>query len=258
MKILSLNVWAGIRYEPLMAFIERYASEVDAFCFQEVFSTTSDRTQSGEARVNLYQEMERILPGFQGFFDGAQDGIDMAGAVDFPTSYGLAAFVKEGLPIIGHGDFMVYATRNGKDSERGITVPRNLQYLRFDFDGIKLTVANLHGLWNGGGKGDAPERIEQSRLTKEFLDQEPGAKVLVGDFNLWPETESLKLLEAGMRNLIKKNGITSTRSPLYNKENKFADYALVSPDVKVNGFKVLPDVVSDHLAMLLDVEILRS
>ena len=77
MQLLSLNVWAGIRFEPLMQFISRYAAEVDVFCFQEVFSTATDHLQSGESRVNLFQEMQSALTGFDGFFDGAQDGIDM-------------------------------------------------------------------------------------------------------------------------------------------------------------------------------------
>ncbi len=35
---------------------------------------------------------------------------------------------------------------------------------------------------------------------------------------------------------------------------RIADYALVSPDVAVVDFKVLPDEVSDHAAMYLDFE----
>lgn len=70
-----------------------------------------------------------------------------------------------------------------------------------------------------------------------------------------PETKSLKMLEdLGMRNLIRESGVTSTRSSHYKKPLRFADYTLVSPDIKVNDFKVLPDEVSDHLAMYLDFE----
>jgi endonuclease/exonuclease/phosphatase family metal-dependent hydrolase len=59
-----------------------------------------------------------------------------------------------------------------------------------------------------------------------------------------------------MRNLIREYGITSTRSSLYaTSPVMYADYALTTPGVKVNEFKVLPDEVSDHLALLLDFEI---
>jgi hypothetical protein len=70
-----------------------------------------------------------------------------------------------------------------------------------------------------------------------------------------PDTESLKKLEnIGMRNLIKEFNITGTRSSHYAKPERFADYTLVSDGIKVNDFKVLPDEVSDHLAMYLDFE----
>jgi endonuclease/exonuclease/phosphatase family metal-dependent hydrolase len=66
---------------------------------------------------------------------------------------------------------------------------------------------------------------------------------------------SLKKIEdSGMRNLIKEYGITSTRSSFYKKPERFADYTFVSKETKVNNFKILPDEISDHLAMYLDFE----
>jgi len=79
--------------------------------------------------------------------------------------------------------------------------------------------------------------------------------VLCGDFNLLPDTESLKRLEGiGLRNLIKEYGITSTRTSFYDKPAKFADYALVSEGIEVKDFKILPDEVSDHSPMYLEFE----
>jgi hypothetical protein len=46
----------------------------------------------------------------------------------------------------------------------------------------------------------------------------------------------MKMLEQDMRNLVKEFGITGTRSELYTKPEKFADYGLVSPEVEVQGF----------------------
>lgn len=73
------------------------------------------------------------------------------------------------------------------------------------------------------------------------------------DLNVLPETESLKILEKDLKNLIKEYNITSTRSSLYPKENKFADYVLVSPEIKVLDFKVLPDTISDHAPFYLEI-----
>ena len=86
---------------------------------------------------------------------------------------------------------------------------------------------------------------------KKFNDLE---KILCGDFNLLPNTESLAILSEDMKNLVKDFDITSTRSKLYTKPEKFADYILVSPDVSVKKFTVMQDEVSDHLPLLLEFD----
>jgi endonuclease/exonuclease/phosphatase family metal-dependent hydrolase len=78
--------------------------------------------------------------------------------------------------------------------------------------------------------------------------------VLCGDFNLLPESESLLMLEQyGLRNLIREFGITSTRTSLYPKEGRFADYAFISEGIQLKSFEVLPDEVSDHAPLLIEI-----
>jgi len=77
--------------------------------------------------------------------------------------------------------------------------------------------------------------------------------VLAGDFNLLPDAESAKIIEnAGLRNLIKEYGITSTRTSFYKKPEKYADYIFVSSGVKVKKFEVMPEEVLDHAALFLE------
>ena len=59
----------------------------------------------------------------------------------------------------------------------------------------------------------------------------------------------------GLRNLVKENGVTSTRTSLYSKPEKFADYAFVSPGIEVADFKILPDEMSDHVPMYTEFEL---
>ncbi|MGH7175090.1 MAG: endonuclease/exonuclease/phosphatase family protein, partial [Minisyncoccia bacterium] len=61
------------------------------------------------------------------------------------------------------------------------------------------------------------------------------------------------VLTEGMRNLIEEYKITSTRTSFYDETEKFADYAFVSPEAKVLDFKVLPEEVSDHAALYLEI-----
>ncbi len=110
-------------------------------------------------------------------------------------------------------------------------------------------------MWNGISKEDTEERIIQSDNIIKFLKNLSEPHILCGDFNLLPENKSLKMLEEfGLKNLIKEFGVSSTRSSYYTKPVRFADYTFVSKNIKLNEFKVLPDEVSDHLAMYLDFE----
>lgn len=119
-----------------------------------------------------------------------------------------------------------------------------------------MTIINFHGLWNGKGKTDNEDRILQSRNIVDFIGGLKGEVVLCGDFNLLPDTESIKIFEdAGLRNLIKEYGITSTRTSHYTKPGKYADYVFVSRGVRVKDFKVLPEEVSDHSALLLEMDV---
>jgi endonuclease/exonuclease/phosphatase family metal-dependent hydrolase len=77
------------------------------------------------------------------------------------------------------------------------------------------------------------------------------AKILCGDLNLRPDTQSLSLLEEGMCNLIKSYGITSTRTRFYTRKDRYADYVLTSPEVVVKSFQVLDTAVSDHFPLFL-------
>jgi exonuclease III len=266
-RIETINIWGGRLYEPLNDFISDQSVNVDIFCLQEVFDTTSERKITGEThpvanlldihpdelpdRANGFTEFSRILPDHKGFFRPTLFRRDHSGEVDFDLRYGLAAFVRKSLIVLDEGEISVY------DRDESVNIDnrnhsRNMQYLVIEMNGTEVTIGNLHGLWTGGGKGDTDARLEQSRRVKTFLDSRKSPKILCGDFNLLPDTESLRILEDGMVNLVKEYGITSTRSEYYTKPEKFADYIFVSPDVEVKDFRVLPDPVSDHLPLLLE------
>jgi len=241
MQLISLNTWGGQVWEPLKEFLVRHASETDIFCLQEIFHNAAHpRPALGPVRPELFTDIEAILGGHTGFYAPSQ--------VD---DEGLAMFVKKGLPVTREGDVFVHRHLNAMENNDGRTIGRNLQFVEFTITGEVYTIINFHGMWTGGGKDDTPERIEQSRKLRTFMDAAPGRRILVGDFNLEPQTESMAIVRNGMRDLIAEHGITSTRTSFYTKPVKFADYCIVSPDVSVETFQVLPDEVSDHAALLL-------
>lgn len=243
MRIISLNTWAGVVLEPLLDFFERNR-DIDVFCLQEIYSKAEGKTQRHpelDMKLDLYEQIEEILiDTHTGYFRPAHK--------DF---YGQAIFVKKDILVEEEGDIVIFEntdTSYGRGRHN-----RNLQYIRTTVNGTPTLIANLHGLWNGMGKTDTEERLEQGRRIRAFVGSRPEQKIVVGDFNLNPDTQSLSLAEEGLRNLVREHGITSTRTSFYEKEGKMADYALVSPEVNVLDFKVLPDEVSDHAALYLEV-----
>lgn len=256
MKLISLNIWGGKVYEPLIKFLESHSDDVDIFCFQEMFHTESDRIESRGIRANIYDEIKRALPGHKGYFAPAQDGFDLEGKVDFNISTGNATFVRNTIPVLKSGDVFVYGTRNCvEDFKDKMNFPREVLYVQVQLGNQPVAILNFYGLWDGGGKVDTENRLNQSKNVRRLMESFRDSKIILcGDFNLLPTTRSLAMLGKDMRNLIKEYKVTSTRSNLYTKPEKFADYIIVSPDMKVNDFQVLQDEVSDHLPLLLDFE----
>lgn len=254
MKLISLNTWGGrAGKEQLLAFFDRHRN-ADIFCLQEIWSApydTLDGQHAGgrpldQSSVMVYglQEISALLPDHQPYF-----------RPHYLNDYGLLTLVKKGVEVTEEGDVFVY-------KERGHIPPgdvghhaRNIQFATFNTKNGPQTIINFHGLWNGQGKGDSADRFKQSENILAFAKTLTNPYILCGDFNLLPETESLQMFEAaGLRNLITKYGITSTRTSHYTKPERFADYVFVSDGVEVKDFQVLPDEVSDHSPMYLEFE----
>lgn len=255
MKLITLNIWGGKIYQDLLEFIKAQSEDTDIFCFQEVFNG-SERIQTDSIDVhylkgvvtNMYPTLEKLLPNFSGFH--AEAGKFEVGEAKVP--YGLAMFVRKGMEIKRHGFHEIFKLNEDLDLPEGIIAwNRLLQYVTVPYNDGEITIYNLHGLYTGGGKNDSKARLWQSERVRKFMDAANGEKILCGDFNLNPDTESLAILEKGLINPVREKGITSTRSHHYPKDLKWADYVLVSPDVGIKHFEVLQDVVSDHLPLLL-------
>lgn len=237
---MTLNIWGGHVKKPLLDFIN-CNQDIDIFCLQEVYHQAENKisTEEREVSLNIFSELHALLPHHQAFFRPVVEGI-----------YGIGMLVKKELDILDEGEITIH--ENPYYPGRGPTHSRNLQWLRYRNKNNIYSVFNVHALWNGRGKTDTPERIAQSQKIKEFISAIKTPKILCGDFNLRPDTESIKLLESEMNNLITKYNIHSTRSHLYPKEEKFADYIFTSPEIRINSFEVLQNEVSDHLPLLLD------
>lgn len=252
LRLISLNTWGGRALHPLLRFLKAAAEDTDIFCLQEMFCAEpkgmAERHPEEFVCADLYQRITAMLRNFQGAFAAFDHN---------PYLQSQAMFVRKGIDVKHVADLVVRQPAQPKETGSAVISARKLQHAAIDFGGRTFTIANFHGLWNGDSKTDAPERIAQSQNVHAFLQSVAGPKILCGDFNLLPDTQSLRMMEEGMVNLVRTSGIISTRTPLYRHfhnpaASKFADYILVSPDVAVHKFAVLPYIASDHLPLFLE------
>ncbi len=261
MKLIGLNCWGGHEFEPLMEFVEAHKDSTDIFCFQEIFKTDSDKKNYKEGRVNLLEELSKVLDNFSYSFTPMLKGfLYDEERVDFDLEGGIAVFYRKSLnlELVAGKKVLSHSIPIDREGEQSCSI--QLQIIDFRIAGKKdLTIINTHGITYPVDKLDSDERILQSRTIINVLKEKNGEIIVTGDFNLLPETSSIKILGDVLRNLISEFNIENTRSVLTNYrgkpgEQKFADYTFVSEGIKVKSFEV-PDLnVSDHLPMILEFE----
>ncbi len=275
MKIVSLNCWGGNRKDALLKWLTQMRDTVDMFCLQEVYTS-----MGGLAQSDLFDDIQNTLGSdFMGWFSPGQRGLYANHMVKANPNIdtGLAIFIRSSMAkvldfqqsfIVGHRNMLTVEEVSDSDyTAYADRLPRALQILHFEHgDGVHWVIGNYHGIWQSHGKGDSPERLSQSRRLVEKLrhikrtfrsyDMHEDAYkiVLCGDFNLTPDTKAFRLIEDNrvikFNELVTLNNIESTRTSLYKKSCKFADYMFVSRSVDLGGLEV-PDIpISDHRPLI--------
>lgn len=260
MNIVSLNAWGGRRGDALLGWIEE--AHADLYLLQEVFSAPAladDTLPDGDGhhiRPNLYGDLRRILPGYTSLFvAGSRGYVNDSTWTGLPLEYGLAAFVGPSIPVVAVRSGLVHGTFR-QSGEGAPPLSRSAQVVRCLAPEGPFTVGHMHGLWDPAGKHDTPARRRQAERFRDLLAnaREPDdATVACGDFNVLPSSETFDVLGSlDLRDLVRANDICSTRTALYTKPTRFADYMLVGPRVRVSRFEVLQEpIVSDHCALVL-------
>ena len=122
-----------------------------------------------------------------------------------------------------------------------------------NIEGRKVQIINIHGCWNQEKKDDDRTMMQMEKILSYIRYDIP--RIVIGDFNLLPDTKSIEMISKKMINLIEKYNIKSTRPKFddgLDKGNLVCDYIFVNNKVKVNSFKVIDTNISDHLPLVLD------
>ncbi|APX11394.1 endonuclease/exonuclease/phosphatase family protein [Tateyamaria omphalii] len=265
MKIISLNAWGGQVWDALALWLSTL--EPDVLCLQEVTRAPVpspewlryvDPFRDLAQRADLFGDVSNLLPDHQAVFAPATRGtLVHADGVAVPSEHGLGMWVRRELALTQIAQGFVHGTFR-PDGWGPEPVPRTMQVAQVTDPATDahVCVGHFHGLRDPAGKGDTPARDAQTeRAIQVFQRVWDGhaPAVLAGDFNLLPGSAAFpRFREVGLHDLIAHHGITDTRTVLYEKDQRFADYMLVSAGLLGAGFDVPAEpVVSDHRALIL-------
>lgn len=266
MKLLCWNI--GIKIDNTSAIIDFLNNnEFNIIAFQEVLKARDNNS------YNMYRTYNDLENKFKDKF-GNSEFAPVWGAKKIikngKTDRDFGGFVEQGCYLMSKYTILEHynqfyhleyiepgfdATYFKKDDHA-----RSIQNSILDIAGKKLQIINVHGIWNEGKLGDE-RTINQCQfiIDKALANDYP--TIILGDFNLLPETESIKLLNNKFRNLIEENNIKSTRPNFddgLDKGKIVCDYIFVDDKIHINKFEVLENNISDHLPLILDFEIINS
>lgn len=244
MKIIQLNIWMGKIEGQLQRFFEN--TDADVICMQEVIN--SDDMTLHVSR--LWFETSRIL----------RANPEFKYHVYFPNwstriangTMQMGNFVISKIPIVSTKQIFV----NGKYVEDTILVqtPSNNTAVSIVELENGITVVNHHGFWRKDPMGDE-DTLRVFKKVGEVV--EPYAKkgplVMCGDLNIINESPAFRSLDF-LRDLTDENKVETTLSNMKFNGKVPCDHILVNDEIEVKSFRVIPDIVSDHLALEAEVE----
>ena len=227
MKIVFLNVWGANMQASLVDYLAEQAGDTDIFCFQEAAESMK------RACADVLSEYKEI-----------SDYKYISEHEYFPQ----VIYVRKDIEVLSSGSLM------HDDMDRGLAT-----YVKIRVNGGEMYVCNVHGKSRPVEKLDTPERLAFSGGLINFFAGKDAPVVIGGDFNLLPETESISMFErAGYRDLIRGCDIDTTRNRLvwdrYPVKMDYSDYVFLSDKVQLVDFNVPKNEVSDHLPMLLEID----
>ncbi len=229
MKIIFLNIYGNTIKDLPEAFIEAHKNDTDIFCLQESYEKTKWLLRN---ILNDYA----IVSDYKYIDDNE----------NFPQT----TYIRKNIEIKNTQTIM-------KDTpETGLALHTQLLYKN-----KLINICNVHGIAKPGNKLDTTGRLVQSQTIIDFYKNIEGIKIVGGDFNLETTTKSVNIFEeSGYINLIKKYSITTTRNRIVwekypDNKQYFSDYVFADPNVKMQSFEVPNNEISDHLPMIVNIEL---
>lgn len=247
LKIITLNIWKGRLLPSLVTFFQN--ERADILFLQEIFNGHEARTDRYQAFSTLRRELG--YP-YSSFAAECLYNLDVG-----RIPHGNAIFSK--FPIVG--EKIVFFDEPYREDyvdapENYEHHPRNVQQVVVQEHGITFHLFNTHGIWELSGK-DNERHLSMSRtIVGEIADKE--RVILAGDFNLPPNTQTIRHIEDHLTSVF--GDTLTTTFNMKRKDNPdygkvVVDMIFISPDLTVIE-RDCPQVdVSDHYPLICTVDL---
>lgn len=133
----------------------------------------------------------------------------------------------------------------------GYNVARNIAHAKITTPEGPLHVLTLHGYHIAEHKNGNEETLRACQELIELTAPIDGPIIITGDFNLSPDSESIKLVNHYFHNLSIDYHLSTTRNHLTPK-TEVCDYIFTNNKIKVNNFYMSDIIASDHNALILN------
>ncbi len=252
LKVVCLNMWLGGKlFENIQPFIA--GENADILCLQEVYQSENSPLKQpwhavGELANILGYKYYAFAPAFA---EEVEDGyrVQFGNAIlsKYPIQKSQAVFFD--VPYNG--------TWKPKNQEEIIFTPRNLQHAEIMIDEKLVHVFNIQGIWGFDGDDNDRRLAMADSIVKEIASKQPA--LLMGDFNVQEGGKTTDKIEAHMKSIFKGEMKTSfnmkQKDPTSGYATAIVDMMFATPDIQIGNHHVSGADVSDHLALVAEVEV---
>ena len=242
MRILQLNVWTGRIRGALDTFFKQ--NQFDVICLQEaVWSNKDELLRHFSVTVDEIKE----LTGLKYEARSSNWGLKFGGE---------GGIIEQGNVILSREEIVSEKAETVYDEYKVVETVKDLRNHCYTVQVAQLangvTIVNHHGYWLPTPVGDETTTSVMQKVA-DIVREINGPLVMCGDLNVIHAAPAMRELDF-LRDLTDEYKIDSTLAGVKFDKKVACDHILVNDGVVVRSFEVLDKLVSDHKALVAEIE----
>lgn len=252
LKVVTLNLWNGGRLlQPALDFLSQ--QQADIMFLQEAYNGINP---AFEARFRTVTRLRHTFPDYSWHF--APTYLDTR-SVEGPIEDGQLILSRWPLAEEQNLFFDIPYGEYDQDTHPDFSqFPANLQTAITNVNGLRLKLLNVHGPVNYDGLADTNRRLHMRDTILHAIEGESRV-ILAGDFNVRPETETIRSLSQVLQPLFAEGELATTFNMQRKSNPGFAtaavDNLFVSASLTVVDRQCPPVDISDHLPLVAELKL---